>query len=149
MKMSHVTVALANHVSEGVIVTDASGLVYVNPSALTLLGVGCSLDVLGKPLSVVFRPDDASEILQPIASCTRGGNDREMPVVGKLLRVGGGTVEVCGTSFPVQWKGAGRCHASDAQRQRNTDGRAHGQGCVYRSGRVSSPNSSRTVSVLA
>ncbi|MDH5667503.1 MAG: PAS domain-containing protein [Nitrospira sp.] len=110
MKTSHVAQALADYVSDGVIVADATGgLIYVNPYGLTLLGAGHSRDVLGKSLAVVFRPDDASDSLQPISFRARGRDDREMPVVGKLLRIDGGMTEVCGTSLQVLWKGAGRC----------------------------------------
>lgn len=110
MKISDVTAALADQVSDGIIVTDASGVIYVNPSNVTLLGAGSSQDVLGKPLSVVFVPnEDAVDMLQPIPSRARGLHDREIAVAGKLLWVDGEMVEVCGTSFPVRWEGTGRC----------------------------------------
>ncbi|MCP9438773.1 MAG: ATP-binding protein [Nitrospira sp.] len=103
--------ALADQLSDGIIVATEAGLRYVNPSGLLLLGAERLEQVIGKPLSMFFGPDTISKLPQQAELRQQDGrqDDRGATITGYLFGLDGSRVEVSLSSFPLQWEGASAC----------------------------------------
>jgi signal transduction histidine kinase len=97
------TRALADRLSDGVMVVSESGLAYANGRGLMLLGAARAEDVIGKSLSSLLSADTFAGIAQ------QEENQRpDAPVAamsGHLVRLDGGTVAVHLSSLPILWEG--------------------------------------------
>lgn len=100
--------ALADQLSDGVIVATEAGLRYMNPSGLLLLGAKQLEQVIGKPLSMFLGPDTISKFSQQ-AELRQRNDDGEATIRGHLVGLDGSRVEVSLSSFPLQWEGASAC----------------------------------------
>ncbi|MDH5639708.1 MAG: PAS domain-containing protein [Nitrospira sp.] len=112
-------VALADYLSDGIIVADEASLVYANARGLMLLGADSPEEVIGQPLTRFVRPDDVSQIFQSM-SCHEGDNSGT-PIWGRLLRADGRTMNVRGISLPILWEETRPCRLLVLQSSHQTD----------------------------
>jgi signal transduction histidine kinase len=102
--------ALADQLSDGVIVATEGGLQYVNPSGLLLLGAERLEQVTGKPLSMFLGPDMISQ-LSPWAELRRRDDRGETgaTMTGHLFGLDGRRVAIHLSSFPILWERGPAC----------------------------------------
>lgn len=102
--------ALADQLSDGVIVATEGSLRYVNPSGLLLLGAERLEQVTGKPLSMFLGPDMISKL--PPWGELRRRDDRgetEATMTGHLFGLDGRRVAIHLSSLPILWERGPAC----------------------------------------
>ncbi|CUQ66076.1 PAS domain-containing protein [Candidatus Nitrospira inopinata] len=102
--------ALADQLSDGVIVATEESLRYVNPSGLLLLGAERLEQVTGKPLSMFLGPDMISK-LPPWAELRRRDDrgETEATMTGHLFGLDGRRVAIHLSSLPILWERGPAC----------------------------------------
>ena len=92
---------------DGIIIHQDGRVVFVNPTALRLLGAGSADEIIGTPVISLVHPDYRTIVLNRIAMATR----EVQPVVEeKFLRLNGSSLDVDVAATPFTWKNKPAVH---------------------------------------
>lgn len=97
------TRALADRLSDGIIVVGESGLAYANGRGLMLLGAARAEDVVGRSLSSLLSAGTCAYVVRQAENHRPDAPVETMS--GHLVRLDGGTVPVRLSSLPILWEG--------------------------------------------
>ena len=115
---------LVEALPDAIFVVRKEQIVFVNPSAVRLLGAQRPEQIVGKDLSDIFHPDSLASIRTRIHNSYSTGVSAP-PMEHVLLAVDGSPVEIESASIPITWKGSSAIEAiaRDIRQRKRTEAR--------------------------